>query len=60
MERHVNLVLSNEYLIANIDVDTAENEPLKGRSIFELRDFMTTDHTPLPNLPPRTSPFGLL
>ena len=29
MERHVNLVLSNEYLIANIDVDTAENEPLK-------------------------------
>ena len=28
------------YLLAKIGVDTAENEPLKDRSIFKLRDLI--------------------
>ena len=39
---------SNEYLVAKIGVDTDENEPLKVRSIFKLRDSIFAD-------PPRPS-----
>jgi hypothetical protein len=39
---------SNVYLVANIGVDTADNEPLKIRLIFQLRDLIFAD-------PPRPS-----
>ena len=39
---------SNEYLVAKIGVETAENEPLNVRLIFKLRHFIFAD-------PPRLS-----
>jgi len=41
--------LSNEYLLAKIGVDTAENEPLKVHLIFKLWDLIFTE-------PPRPAP----
>ena len=41
--------LSNEYLLAKIGVDTAENEPLKVHLIFKLWDLIFTE-------PPRPLP----
>ena len=35
--------LSDEYLLAKIGVDTAENEPLKVHLIFKLRDLISTE-----------------
>ena len=57
MQKHVNLIkscrsrqeLSNEYLLAKISVDTAENKPLKVHLIFKLRDSTFTE-PPRPDL----------
>ena len=52
VQKHVNLVdlvksfpksYSNEYLLAKIGVDTAENEPLKVHLIFKLWDLIFAD-----------------
>ena len=38
----------NEYLLAKIGVDTAENEPLKGHLIVKLLDSIFADPSPPP------------
>ena len=50
MQKSVNLVdlvksypYSNEYLLAKIGVDTAENEPLKDGLVFKLWDLIFTE-----------------
>ena len=55
VQKHVNIVdlvksspTSIYYLLANIGVDTAENEPLKVHLIFKLWDSILTDPAGLP------------
>ena len=35
--------LSNEYFLAKVGVDTAENEPLEANFIFKLKDLIFTE-----------------